>query len=210
MSEATRNKILGIASDLFAKNGFDGTSIRDIAKEADVNLASINYHFKNKQNLYMKVLDNNVDQIEKEMLKISQNSTSLKSFYWNIYLHFRENSSTFINSFKLFINNNLPVVNEEDLPKKCSSNNFNPPGFSEMLKFFDLELGRHVPLRAKEWAARVIFNQVVHTNLILGSTIGKMMEDKVDYLKDDQKQRSIEFLIEATVNYIKENPDKYQ
>ncbi len=210
MSEITRNKILQIASELFAKSGFDGASIRDIAKKADVNLASINYHFKNKQNLYIQVLERNLESIENEMQEIANASSSVTEFYWNTYVHFKKNSNVFINSFKLFINNNLPVMNIDELPKKCSQDDFNPPGFAHMMSFLNKELGDDIPLYAKEWAARVIFNQVVHVNLILSSTIGQMMEEKVPYLRDEEKKKSFSYLIEAILNFIKENPDKFR
>ena len=51
-TRTTKEKILIAANELFAKNGFSGASIREIATMANVNLAAINYHFKNKENLY--------------------------------------------------------------------------------------------------------------------------------------------------------------
>ena len=50
-SEPTKQKITRIASSLFYQKGFRGTSVRDIAKEADVNLSAISYYFKGKQGL---------------------------------------------------------------------------------------------------------------------------------------------------------------
>lgn len=43
--------ILEVAEALFATNGFAGTSVRDIAKEAGVNLAMISYYFGSKEKL---------------------------------------------------------------------------------------------------------------------------------------------------------------
>ena len=43
--------ILKIAEKLFADKGFDGTSVRDIADEAGVNLAMISYYFGSKLKL---------------------------------------------------------------------------------------------------------------------------------------------------------------
>lgn len=43
--------IIEVAQKLFAKNGFAGTSVRDIAKEADVNIAMISYYFGSKEKL---------------------------------------------------------------------------------------------------------------------------------------------------------------
>lgn len=44
-------EIIYHAEKLFVRNGFDGTSIRDIAKEANVNIAMISYYFGSKEKL---------------------------------------------------------------------------------------------------------------------------------------------------------------
>lgn len=46
-----RAHILSVAEELFAENGFDGTSVRDIAQQANVNLAMISYYFGSKEKL---------------------------------------------------------------------------------------------------------------------------------------------------------------
>jgi AcrR family transcriptional regulator len=56
VSKATRDKIIKAASRAFARNGYEGASIRAIVAEADVNQAAINYHFGSKQGLYRAVL----------------------------------------------------------------------------------------------------------------------------------------------------------
>lgn len=43
--------ILKISEELFAKNGFDGTSVRMIAKTAGINIAMISYYFGSKEKL---------------------------------------------------------------------------------------------------------------------------------------------------------------
>lgn len=49
-------KILEIAEKLFAENGFDGTSIRQISKKADINIAMISYYFGSKEKLLEALL----------------------------------------------------------------------------------------------------------------------------------------------------------
>jgi AcrR family transcriptional regulator len=44
-------QILEVAETLFAENGFDGTSIRDIAKIAKINIAMVSYYFGSKERL---------------------------------------------------------------------------------------------------------------------------------------------------------------
>ncbi|GGF34229.1 TetR family transcriptional regulator [Echinicola rosea] len=65
-------KIMEVAEKLFAKNGFSGTSVREIAKKADVNIAMISYYFESKEKLleaifhykgdYLKVMVENLLQ----------------------------------------------------------------------------------------------------------------------------------------------------
>ncbi len=44
-------EILQVAEQLFAEEGFDGTSVRDIAKMANVNIAMISYYFGSKEKM---------------------------------------------------------------------------------------------------------------------------------------------------------------
>lgn len=53
--ELTRDRLLDEAEDLFAQRGFHAVSVREITKAAQSNLAAVNYHFGNKQNLYLEV-----------------------------------------------------------------------------------------------------------------------------------------------------------
>lgn len=48
-------RLLDTAESLFAEKGFDGTSIRELAAAADCNVASVNYYFTSKENLYIEV-----------------------------------------------------------------------------------------------------------------------------------------------------------
>ena len=52
----TRTRILEAAGELFATTGYAETSNKAIAAQAQVDLASINYHFGNRSGLYQAVL----------------------------------------------------------------------------------------------------------------------------------------------------------
>jgi len=52
----TKERLVGAATMLFAERGFHGTTIRDIAERAGVNVAAGNYHFGSKKRLYLEVL----------------------------------------------------------------------------------------------------------------------------------------------------------
>jgi TetR/AcrR family transcriptional regulator, regulator of cefoperazone and chloramphenicol sensitivity len=54
--EDTRQKILNAAGEVFAEHGFEGATVRAITERADVNLAAVNYHFRDKAELYNRVV----------------------------------------------------------------------------------------------------------------------------------------------------------
>jgi len=47
----SKQKVMDAASQLFFQKGFHGTSVRDIADQAGVNVSLISYYFKSKQGL---------------------------------------------------------------------------------------------------------------------------------------------------------------
>jgi AcrR family transcriptional regulator len=53
----TRTRILESAGELFAALGYAETSNKAVAAKAEVDLASINYHFGSRNGLYLAVLD---------------------------------------------------------------------------------------------------------------------------------------------------------
>ncbi|GGF56619.1 TetR/AcrR family transcriptional regulator [Alteromonas lipolytica] len=56
MSKQTKTRIIEAAEQLFALQGYGQTSMREITARADVNLASVNYHFGSKKNLIQALL----------------------------------------------------------------------------------------------------------------------------------------------------------
>jgi AcrR family transcriptional regulator len=54
--DSTKERILQAAGPIFARQGFQSATVREICTGADVNLASINYYFGDKQKLYVEVV----------------------------------------------------------------------------------------------------------------------------------------------------------
>ncbi len=52
----TKTKILDVAEKLFAETGIHATSIRQIVKEAGVNVASLHYHFGSKEAVIHEIM----------------------------------------------------------------------------------------------------------------------------------------------------------
>ncbi|MBI5419385.1 MAG: CerR family C-terminal domain-containing protein [Deltaproteobacteria bacterium] len=57
LSELTRNRLLHAGGEVFAERGFRTATVREICRRAKVNIASVNYHFSSKEELYASVLE---------------------------------------------------------------------------------------------------------------------------------------------------------
>ncbi|MCW3081527.1 TetR/AcrR family transcriptional regulator [Segetibacter sp.] len=68
-----QTQILTTAELLFSLNGFDGTSVRDIADEAGVNVAMISYYFGSKEKLMEALFSRRSDDINMQIESLLQN-----------------------------------------------------------------------------------------------------------------------------------------
>ncbi len=57
------DRLLDAAELLFCKQGFDSTSVRDLTNEAGCNVAAVNYHFGNKENLYKQMFKRHLERV---------------------------------------------------------------------------------------------------------------------------------------------------
>lgn len=69
MTHDTKNRILKAAKKLFSERGYDGCNVDLIADRAEVNKATIYYHFKSKSLLYDSVLELNLKRFLKRVRK---------------------------------------------------------------------------------------------------------------------------------------------
>jgi AcrR family transcriptional regulator len=68
-AEKTRHDIVRAAEKLFAEKGFRSMTLRDVTREAHVNLAAVNYHFGSKRELMLAVIHARFEPINTERLK---------------------------------------------------------------------------------------------------------------------------------------------
>ncbi len=63
----TRDKILAVATELFAERGYAGVSIRDIAGACCIGIPSIYHFFGDKETLYLKCYEQEFGEVEAEL-----------------------------------------------------------------------------------------------------------------------------------------------
>lgn len=67
--------IINTAERLFASKGYNGTSVRDIAEEAGVNLAMISYYFGSKEKLMQALFEHRTGEVESRVEGVLQSAT---------------------------------------------------------------------------------------------------------------------------------------
>ena len=59
----TKKKIIEVSLALFAQKGFDGVSVREIAKEVGVRESALYKHYKNKEDILDKIIEEMISSI---------------------------------------------------------------------------------------------------------------------------------------------------
>jgi AcrR family transcriptional regulator len=73
----TKTRILDVAERLFAAQGLDRVSIRDITEAAHVNLAAINYHFGSKEDLISAVFQRRIKPVNEDRIAAIDAATKI-------------------------------------------------------------------------------------------------------------------------------------
>lgn len=108
----TEDKILLAASKVFTAKGYAGTRTRDIAEEAGINLALLNYYFRTKEKLFEQVMKVKIILLFGQIIPIVMSEkTSLED-------KIDQASEKY---FEIFIKNpNLPIFVLSEIHKKTS------------------------------------------------------------------------------------------
>ncbi|KMK77564.1 TetR/AcrR family transcriptional regulator [Alkalihalobacillus pseudalcaliphilus] len=76
--ERTRTRILDVAENLFMEKGFRAVSTREIAQHAKVTQPTLYHHFKDKETLYMVMIERFVESIQMKMQKVNEGEVADK------------------------------------------------------------------------------------------------------------------------------------
>ncbi|MEX6688367.1 TetR/AcrR family transcriptional regulator [Danxiaibacter flavus] len=73
---STEEKIKEAARTVFTKKGYAATRTRDIAEEAGINLALLNYYFRSKEKLFQQVMSENIQKLFGIILPLVTDATT--------------------------------------------------------------------------------------------------------------------------------------
>ncbi|QHT71059.1 TetR/AcrR family transcriptional regulator [Rhodocytophaga rosea] len=80
----TQNRIKEAARRVFLRQGFDGAKIRQIAEEAGVNVALVNYYFRSKEQLFKSVYKETFGVLFGKIVMLLNEETPLEVKIWKI------------------------------------------------------------------------------------------------------------------------------
>jgi AcrR family transcriptional regulator len=194
----TKQKIMEVARVLFANQGFEGTSVREIAKLAEVNIASVNYHFSNKENLFNEIL----------RLGYIDCSTSIRAFYEkdqpkledvlvHVFHHFLNKSHDLVSYFKMMMSTQH---SHQMLANGTEDELLGPPGGKVIVEAILKEVGGKVSEEDQHWALKCLFNHVIHASLMHTCCF---KDNDIPYTSDDDIVKGIRRLCRVVLKDLK-------
>jgi len=162
----TRKKIIEVATKLFSKKSYKGTSVRDISALANVNIASINYHFKSKENLLFEVLKNGCRELKAQIDSIPiQEKTTTADFCIKIFNVLLNNQNIILNNMKLLLSEEAKQMEDHGLEDEI----YGPPGGAKLVEVIKQSIQKPLKNEDATWAVQTIFSVIYHQALILSS-----------------------------------------
>jgi AcrR family transcriptional regulator len=169
-TKETKERILDAAEALLAQEGFAGVTMRAIATSADVNLASINYHFGSKEALIQSVFTRHVAPINRARLELLDGLEreagngplpveSIVRAFIRPLLTLRQVHGADWHTMRRLLGHTMGLPNGETRDAFLSQ-------FGEVVRRFTAALGRALPHLGEQevlWRLLFVVGTIVHT-----------------------------------------------
>lgn len=151
-SMTTEEKIVAAAYRLFTQKGYAATKTRDIAVEAGINVALLNYYFRSKEKLFDIILESNI-----------------KQFILNIGVITDDRHTTLSKKFELFVASYVDMlIKQPDMPIFILSEiRSNPAKIFDKLRFDTIILNSYMNQQIKEEIEANRFIEINPMHIIL-------------------------------------------
>lgn len=203
----TKGKILHKAFELFGRFGYAGTSIRQIAQESGVNLAAINYHFQNKENLFWEIMLETYKEVDADLCEMKRSSKSTLEMSLMIHDYFMKESLAVTNTMKMMLSEGIGrPTNEEAL--KVLNDPSGPPGGIHLAERIQADIHYNLNREGLIWAVKSIFGSLMHWTLICGHC--EQLESQDPLMNRKQFRKDLEYLVEATLMFLRTNQDRFE
>lgn len=206
----TKKRIIAAARNLFAQYGFDGTSVRDIAKSCDVNLAAINYHFKTKENLFWAVMIESHDAAEEFCLHFAKTSKDTVEFAMKLYDRFIEESAMIRNTMKMMLTEGMCPTGEHG--QEFVDRPLGPPGGRPLAEFIQRDTSYELSPHGVMFGVKGVFCTVFHWAIMCEATKMKREHKKdvpEEFLTPELIRSDVEHMVRAHLAYLEAHPELF-
>lgn len=192
----TKEKVVDVACELFAKHGYNGVSIRKIAKEAGVNLAAVNYHFQNKAMLYGQIIHKAKEKLTDSIKSMDMEKSAL-DICMGIYDVYVDNGPQLRHTFAMMISDvSYEIVAD-------SEDQVGPPGEAVITSALRKEFGVELSERAIEFGFGAITAQIVHYALLSGTPVlEQLCQGDPERFSPETLRQNVEHAIRGILSYL--------
>lgn len=199
-NSVTKNKIMEVARVLFANQGFEGTSVREIAKEADVNVASLNYHFSNKEKLFLEIIRGGYVECSQNMRAHYDNTQpSLEDFLVHFFNYFAQKSHDLISLFKMMMSTQH---SHQMTAQGTEDEMLGPPGGKVIGEAIIKIVGPNIADEDLHWAVRTLFSHVIHSSLMYNCCFKK---NEIPFTEIRDIEKGIRRLTKIVISELNQN-----
>ncbi|WP_020600819.1 TetR/AcrR family transcriptional regulator [Spirosoma panaciterrae] len=192
-SKNTEERIREAARRVFLEKGFDGTTSRDIAEAAGINIALTNYYFRSKEKLFISIFDELIQLFFEGMFCILNKPIGLREKIAELVEH----------DFQLMKNNpNLSIFIMNEIhrnPERMANavearKQFQQSVFDDQLRR-EVALGTIRPIEAMHLMVMIIANiQFLFVSKAMHIRIWHMSEKEFDAFADRHKDLVIDMI----------------
>ncbi len=191
---ATNQRILASAREVFLEKGFRSATVREIAVRAKANIASIHYHFQDKETLYLTVIDDFLAGLfdkypanngkERSLPPEQRLAAFVRSFMLRIYMGAKTSED------KTMIRLAAREFSSPSTPLPLLADRRISPMVVTLHEIIDALLGLETPKRIKALCVSAVWGQCMHhahfaTPVTAGVLPDNPSQDEVEALADD-------------------------
>ena len=193
-SKPSEERIKEAARKVFLKKGFDGTTSRDIAEEADMNIALTNYYFRSKEKLFLEIFKDLLNLYFQNTIDILNKDIDCKSKIFETIDHTYEmvsNEPDLCN----FIVNEVHRAPERLIPDLNFLRQIRRTKFGEQLEE-EIEMGNVRPIGIENIVPMLCgYIQFIFLGKSMHMKIFETNEEQFDAYAKDHKERIKEMII---------------
>lgn len=193
-SKPSEERIKEAARKVFLKKGFDGTTSRDIAEEADMNIALTNYYFRSKEKLFLEIFKDLLNLYFQNTIDILNKDIDFKSKIFETIDHTYEmvsNEPDLCN----FIVNEVHRAPERLIPDLNFLRQIRRTKFGEQLEE-EIEMGNVRPIGIENIVPMLCgYIQFIFLGKSMHMKIFETNEEQFDAYAKDHKERIKEMII---------------